>query len=117
MKLHLGITAFIACLTSCAVPLQPAAPHITRQRVEAFIVKGKTTKIQILEEFGRPSNVTVMSTSIPTTNPDAIPYETMAYTKIYSTFPVEVVSLIVQLDRRGVVIGFIFTGQDSPPGT
>lgn len=104
-------------LTNCAAP--PAGPpvnRITRARVERFLIKGKTTKSQVLAEFGAPSNSTIMNTSTPTITPNAIPYETIAYTKVYSTFPMDVVSLIVQLDRKGVVIGYIFTGQGRVPG-
>ena len=107
-----GAIVAVVCLASCATPPAPAKDErITRERVERFIIKGKTTKEQVIAEFGPPANTTIMSMSIPTTHPDAIPYETMAYTKVYSIFPTEVISLIIQLDRRGIVIGFIFSGQ------
>jgi len=65
----------------------------------------------VLAEFGAPSSTTIMDTSTPTITPNAIPYETIVYTKVYSVFPANVVSLIIQLDHQQVVIGYIFTGQ------
>lgn len=112
MKSKILISAALAaCLTSCAAPEVPKENRITQERVEGFIVKGKTTKEQVIAEFGPPSTTTITSMSIPTTHPEAIPYETMGYSKIYSRFPVQVVVLMVQLDRRGTVIGYIFSGQ------
>ncbi len=110
MKTALTLAVALA-LTGCATtePTQP--PRITRQRVEQFIQKGKTTKAEVIAEFGQPGGTTVMSTSIPTMTPNAIPYETIVYSKVYAVFPADVISLIVQLDRRGVVIGYIFSGQ------
>ncbi len=118
MKTKILITlALAASLTSCATPPVQQEAHITRERVERFMVKGKTTKAEVIAEFGEPANSTIMNTSIPTTNPKAIPYETIAYTKVYSVFPMNSVSLIVQFDRAGIVIGYIFTGQNRVPGT
>jgi hypothetical protein len=114
---NIWLLAVAVCLASCATPQQPREERITRDRVERFIIKGKTTKAEVIAAFGSPANTTIMSTSIPTTTPNAIPYETISYAKVYSSFPMDVVSLIVQLDHKGTVIGYIFTGQERVPGT
>ena len=71
-------------------------------RVEHFIVKGKTTKPEIIAEFGVPTTETVMHSDLP-----YAPYETIAYSKVYFS---EVAILTIQLDRRGVVTSYTFTG-------
>ncbi len=115
MRRPLLALLLVACLTNCAAPPQRSEPHITRQRVEAFIVKGdqRPDPRGVWEAVQRHRNEHVD----PDHQAGRDSLRDDAYTKIYSTFPVEVVSLIVQLDRRGVVVGFIFTGQDSAPGT
>jgi hypothetical protein len=106
---------FIPCLalflTNCAAP-QSESPNaeITRERVERFLIKGKTTKEQVIAEFGPPASTTLTNMALPNSVASTVPYETLGYSKIYSTFPVHVVTLMVQLDRRGGVIGYIFSG-------
>ena len=102
------MSALVIC--GCATePKRPAPKIITRARVESFIVKGKTTKAEILNEFGWPSSTTTQSMAIPGVNPDLMPYETLVYSKVYSVFPSEVAVLMVQLDKNGIVIGYTFT--------
>lgn len=106
MKMKILIAASIAaCLTSCAIP-QPAAPPIkflTRSRVEHFIVKGRTTKAAVIAEFGFPGSEVVTSSSMP-----GVPHEILTYTKVY--FAGEIAMLMVQVDERGIVSGYTFSG-------
>ena len=113
MKTRITIMlALAACLTSCATP-QPEQHEkpLTQERVERFIVKGKTTKNEVIAEFGPPSTTTITNMSLPATVSSAVPYETLSYSKVNSMFPVHVSTLLVQLDRRGIVVGYIFSGQ------
>jgi hypothetical protein len=97
-------------LTNCATTERPPDAEINRERVERFLVKGKTTKEQVIAEFGPPATTTLTNMALPNSVASMVPYETLGYSKIYSTFPVHVVTLMVQLDKRGVLIGYIFSG-------
>ena len=107
--LRLGMLYIMSALLLCSCA---EAPHqqikvLSRARVEAFIVKGKTTKTQILREFGWPSSTTTQSMAIPGVNPNMLPYETMVYSKIYMVG--EVAVLMVQLDKNEIVMGYTFS--------
>jgi hypothetical protein len=58
-----SLAVVVLCVAAgCAIPPEPAKDQrITRERVERFIVKGKTTKEQVIAEFGLPTNTTIMS--------------------------------------------------------
>lgn len=107
MKTPLLILAALSvCLASCASVPQAPAPKIkflTRDRVEQHIIKGRTTKGEVIAEFGSPNSETVSSSTLP-----GMPYEMMVYSKVYLAG--EAAVLMVNVDKNGVVTGYTFTG-------
>ena len=109
MKLLLLILVS-ALLGGCAAP-EPAKPRssiITRAQVEQFIVKGKTTRADLIREFGRPDTAALMTSAIPGVNPLFLPLEILSYSKIYLQYPTTVSTLKVLVTRQGFVIEYVF---------
>jgi hypothetical protein len=100
ITLYIMIALLIGCATQPA-PVEQIK-FLTRDRVERFMVKGKTTKAQVIAEFGWPSTTTVSSSDQP-----GVPYEILTYTKVYFT---ATAVLMVYINRAGVVTNYIFSG-------
>jgi hypothetical protein len=94
--LLIALIAGVVC--SCAAP-EPAKSRsaMTRARVEEFIVKGKTTKWDVIREFGRPDATTLMTSAIPGVPPQLLPFWVLAYPQVK-----------IVLDGRAIVVTYVF---------
>lgn len=101
----LAVSIAIALLSGCATE-KPAAVQplrvLNRERVEKFIIKGKTTKSQVIAEFGWPKSSTITATDLRNGA-----HEILTYSEIYFTGSA---ILMVYVDRAGIVTNYIFSG-------
>ena len=98
------------CATLDPGKLRPAI--ITRAQVDRYIVKGKTTKADLIREFGFPDTTTLMSSLIPGIDLVAVPYELLSYSKIYLQFPTTVSTLKVVVTKQEIVADYFFSGSE-----
>jgi hypothetical protein len=95
---HFLLVLISALLCGCVTP-EPAKPRatITRAQVEQFIVKGKTTKWDVIREFGRPDTTALMTSAIPGVPPQLLPFWILTYPQVK-----------ILVDGRAIVVGYIF---------
>lgn len=99
MKARLLVVAVLVCvLSASSSPAATPAQPLTRERVAKLLVRGKTTRAEVIRDFGAPA----------TTHPG--PRGVAAVTLTYSqTVNGKLSVLLVQLDGRGRVVGYLFS--------
>jgi hypothetical protein len=103
-----------ALLVGCAA-LEPGSLRpsvITRAQVDRYIVKGKTTKADLIREFGLPDTTTLMSSLLPGMDLVPVPYELLSYSKIYLQYPTTVSTLKVVVTKQEIVADYFFSGSE-----
>ncbi len=107
--------ALIGCLLLAACASPPPPPlSLNRDRIARSITKGRTTKEQVLAEFGEPIRRSITEMTLPNVNADMMPFETWTYSRmrVRAYAPADVGVLIVMFNKKGVVTGYTFSGNN-----
>ena len=97
-RIFLLITATTISFVFFSVAAPPPAHPITRERAAKLLVRGKTTRAEVIRDFGEPA------TRHP--GPRGLAAETFTYSQ---TVKGKLSVLLVQLDGRGRVVGYLFS--------
>jgi hypothetical protein len=92
------ITVMTMSCVFLSVAAPPPAHPISQERAAKLLVRGKTTRAEVIRDFGEPA------TRHP--GPRGLAAETFTYSQ---TVKGKLSVLLVQLDGRGRVVGYLFS--------